>query len=404
LTSPSPTLRNRSFIFFTVTQYLGAFNDNVFKQIILLFAMVVLGGEDRQGTAAILFALPFIVFSGYAGQLAEMFRKSTIMRLAKIAELVIMLLAMLGFALQSENFLLFVLFLMGAQSAFFSPAKYGVIPELVEKKIMVDANGIVQMTTFLAIILGQAISGPLVDVLGKERIYLVGGFCSLVSLLGIVSVYFIRETEANKPQMKLSLNPISRIWLSLKEMAADKPLFLALFGGTYFWFAGALVQLTVNNYGYVLLGLDATGISILLVCLAGGIMMGCLVAGPLRRKIGGKALILTGGIGVIVAQSSLCFYHLPIQAIWCLLFAAGFSTGLYYIPLGTFIQTRPVLGKKAEILAAFGWVNFVGIFSAGILWKGFMAIGLASNNVWLIMASGLVLVMLVLYPHLDEIQ
>ncbi len=248
------------------------------------------------------------------------------------------------------------------------------------------------------------ISGPMVDVLGKEKIYLVGGFCSLVSLLGIISVYKIRVTEANKPEMRLHWNPFGRILLSLKEMAEDKPLLLALFGGTYFWFAGALVQLTANNYGHFLLKLDATGITILLVCLAAGIMVGCLVAGPLRRKIGGKALIMTGGIGVILAYCSLYFHQLPLQVIWFMLFLAGCSTGLYYIPLGTFMQTRPPLGKKAEILAAFGWVNFVGIFAAGVLWKGVIHFNIASNNVWLLLAGGLALVMLVLYPHLEKFK
>lgn len=400
--TPSTTLRTRPFTCFTLTQFFGAFNDNVFKQIILLFSLTYLA-VDRQGLATVLFALPFILFSGLAGQLSERYAKSTIMRLAKIGEAVIMALAVVGFYLQSEVFLLATLTLMGAQSAIFGPAKYGVIPELIHDDKMVDANGVVQMTTFLAIILGQALAGGLMDRY-QEDLYLGAMYCVVIAIIGIMAVYPMGVTQPNRPEITLEYNPFSRVWQSLKFMAKDKPLFMSLIAGSFFFYSGAMVQLTVNNYGINLLNLGPMGTSMMLVRLAVGIMIGCLAAGPLLHRISGKWTIFTGAVGVAITEFCLYFYQMPLGVIHWLLIGAGFFTGLYYVPIATFMQQRPPMGRKGEILAAYNFTNFIGILLGGVTWQILMTFEVPAYYVWWGLSGTLTLLLIIMFPQLKKIE
>ncbi len=402
MTQPASNLLNRSFCGFTLTQFFGAFNDNVFKQMILLFSLQILD-KDRQGIATIVFALPFILFSGHAGQLAERYAKSKIMQYSKLAELVIMLLGAVAFYMQDNNLLMATLFLMGAQSAYFGPSKYGVIPELIEDRILVNANGVIQMTTFLAIILGQAFAGWLLDEY-RTRLYMTGLYCSIIAVLGIVAVYMVRTTVANRPRLVPSWNPFEAVFVTLREMQADRPLFLALIAGCFFFFSGAMVTLMVNNYGTNLLDLTATGTSILLVLLAVGIMVGCLLAGPLQHRISGKWTIFIGGIGVALSEAALYFHHAPLPVIRGLLFTAGFFTGLYYVPIATFMQARPALGRKGEVLAAYNFTNFVAILLAGGCWQLLVYSNIPVQYAWLGLSGMLAALIVVMFPQLRRIE
>ena len=409
-TPPASTLKNKSFSAFIATQLLGAFNDNVFKQMMLLLAVggavAAAGdepGKDIQGIVMMVFTLPFLLFSGYAGQLSEIYAKTTIMRLSKIAELLIMVLGTLGFYWNNWTFLLVVLFLMGTQSAFFGPAKYGVIPELVEDKILVSANGVVQMTTIMAIILGIALGGWLKDLF-EGRLYMASFTCIFISLFGIASVYQISRREANRPEMRLDPNPMGRLWLSFKEIHADKPLLLALIAYTYFYFSGALVANTVNNYGLIILKLNNTQTSLLLVILSGGIMVGSLAAAPIQRRLGGKWTIFTGAIGVAIAEFFLTFYTFPLGLLRAFLFMAGAFSGLYFVPIAAFMQSRPPLGKKGEILAAVNFSNFAGIMVSAFLWQGLMALGFPSYYMWTLLSIGLAILLVIMFPQLKRID
>ena len=291
--SPSPKLAERSFGAFVGTQFLGAFNDNIFKQLILLLA---LSHGDIQGYAMIVFALPFICFSGYAGQLSEKYSKTAIMRASKIAEMVIMGIAAYGFYTQSISFLLISLFFMGAQSTYFSPAKFGVIPELVQDKVLVAANGVVQMTSFGAIILGTASAGFLKANLDGQLGY-AGLCCVGISVLGIIAVWIIVPRPANLPDQKFAMNPFSRVTFTLKEIAKDRPLLLAVIANAFFYFSGSLVIQIVNSYGINLLKLNELQVSMLLVTLTGGIMAGCLLSAVMQKRLGAKWTIFWGAVG-----------------------------------------------------------------------------------------------------------
>ena len=161
----------KSFHALVGTQFLGAFNDNLFKQLMLLLAASYLfQGRDLQGLAFAIFSLPFVLFSGIAGDLSERFSKRTIIVQMKVAEIAVLLLGVIAFVFLSWPFMLVVLFLMGMQSAIFGPSKYGVIPELIPAGRLLRANGMIAMTTFMAILLGQAFAGPLLDGFGEFEI------------------------------------------------------------------------------------------------------------------------------------------------------------------------------------------------------------------------------------------
>ncbi|CAM2066324.1 MFS transporter [Sulfidibacter corallicola] len=400
---PSHSLADRSFIAFTLTQYFGAFNDNVFKQLMLLLALT-LTQADQQGTAMIVFSAPFLIFSGFAGQLSEKFAKTTVMRGAKVGELVIMIMGCIGFYTANFPFLLFTLFLMGTQSAFFGPAKYGAIPELLETHLLVKANGVVQMTTFLAIILGIALAGFLKDIFA-DQLYVAGAFCILIALLGIGTVYLILPREANRPKLRISKDPFANITVSLRKIWTDKAMLFTVIAASFFWFSGGVVAQAVNNYGINLKGLDASGTSLLMVALSVGIMVGCLMCSPIQHRMGSKWTVLLGALFVALGEGLLYFHLLPLGAIYGLLFLAGLGSGLYYVPLAAYMQARPPMGEKGEILAAINFCNYIGIVGSGAVWMGLIYLKIPANMGLLLLSFALVLIMVPLYGqlgHLDE--
>jgi acyl-[acyl-carrier-protein]-phospholipid O-acyltransferase/long-chain-fatty-acid--[acyl-carrier-protein] ligase len=398
--APSPRLADRSFGAFVGTQFLGAFNDNIFKQLILLLA---LAHGDIQGYAMIVFALPFILFSGYAGQLSEKYSKTTIMRWSKIAEMVIMGIAAIGFYTGSITFLLASLFFMGAQSTYFSPAKFGIIPELVENRILVAANGVVQMTSFAAIILGTASAGFLKSKLGND-LGSAGLCCVGIAMIGIMAVWMIVPRQANRPELKFEMDPFGRVFQTLRVMAKDRPLFLAMIANTFFYFSGSLVIQIINNYGIKLLELDELQVSMLLVTLTGGIMIGCLLTAPIQRRLGTKWTIFWGAVGAAVVQAALVMHTIPLSGIRTLLLFAGIFSGIYFVPIATFLQARPPMGSKGEVLAATGFCSWVGILLSGVIWQGFVSIGVPANWGWLMLSGGLAILLATLFPQLRDLN
>lgn len=399
---PSNSLGNRSFLAFVATQYLGAFNDNVFKQVVLLMAVLVFPDQDMQGPAMIVFSLPFLLFSGYAGQLSEMHPKTTIMRLSKIAELVIMVLGVVGFFLGNFYFLLAVLFIMGMQSTFFGPSKFGIIPELVEDRLLVKANGVVSMTTFLAIILGSALAGFLKTRFADELHY-SGYVCIFIAVLGILAVYGIRAGVANRQDMTFTKHPFSRVFASLKKAVADRPLFIAIIAASFFWFSGGIAVQVVNNYGLILLELSPAGTSLLLVAMSFGIMLGCLAASPLQEWVGGPRTILIGAVGTAIAEFFLYFYQIPMSGIYGLLILTGICSGLYYVPIAAFMQARPPLGEKGEILAAVNFSNYIGIVLSGAVWWLLSSL-VDAHFGWWFLSGSLALMIVFMLPQLKRID
>ncbi|CAM2006923.1 MFS transporter [Acanthopleuribacter pedis] len=400
---PADKLGNISFIAFTLTQYLGAFNDNVFKQMMLFMALSI-SADDKQGVVMVIFSVPFLLFSGMAGLVSERFSKTTVMRASKVGEWVIMGLGALGFYLQSWELLLFTLFLMGTQSTFFGPAKYGAIPEIVQTSLLVKANGIVQMTTFLAIILGMAFAGILTDSL-KGQLWWAGVICMGISILGILTVYQIKPRQANRPDIPFGINPFGNMGRSLKKIWHDKPLLDTVIAASFFWFSGGIVTQAINNYGTRLLGLDERSTSFLLAALSAGIMLGCLLCSLIEKKLGSKRTIILGGVCVAVGEGLLYFTSMPMGMIYTSLLLAGIGSGLYYVPMAAYMQAKPPLGEKGEILGAINFCNYIGIVGSGLVWTALTKLDIPANWSLVGLALSLVVLIVVMLPqlgHLDE--
>jgi acyl-[acyl-carrier-protein]-phospholipid O-acyltransferase/long-chain-fatty-acid--[acyl-carrier-protein] ligase len=392
---PGPTttlLASRSFWGMTLTQFLGAFNDNVYKTtLMLLFVAVPTGvdaaGEaqtrDLQGEGTFLFALPFILFSGLAGYLSDRFNKRTVILLCKIAEVGIMAAGLGLFLFYGRGPMSFtmvaifsvVLFLMGTHSAFFGPGKYGILPELFRERDLPPANGIILMTTFLAIIFGVALAGKLKEWFEGE-LWVIGVICIGIALLGVGSALLVRSTPAVNPQLRFHWDML----LVPKDMRAvlakDVDLNLAVWMYSVFWMAAAIVQSAVISLGKLQLDVGDSYTTILVSMISIGIVIGSPLAGFISRGRFHTGVLKVGTWGLTLCLVLMALPGGPkrqllgyVGSVICLV-ALGIFTGLYAVPLQVFMQMRPPRELKGRMIATMNLLNFLGITLAGLLYAG----------------------------------
>lgn len=368
-------------------QFFGAFNDNLFKQLILfLAARVLFPGEDQQGLAFAVFALPFVIFSGIAGDLSERYSKRTIIVWMKVAEIALMALGALALESMSWGFMLFVLFLMGAQSAFFGPPKYGVIPEIVERDSLLKANGVVSMTTFLSLLLGQALAGPLLDSYG-DKLWISGTTCTVIAVVGTVFAYRIRPLPAVAPQTRINPNPFASVFQSMKELRNDPRIMPVLLLNSLFWFTGGVIQQAITGLGgaaYLNIGEDENiKLSFLMITLALSIMAGSISVPRLRKRLSLSQMVRIGawsmfGAMVLVTLITTAFAGTQTAYIGChvLLACLGFTGAFFAVPVQTFLQEAPPEGERGKAFAVNNFLNFLLIFMAGVFYLVAAKIGL----------------------------
>ena len=387
----------RGFWALIITQFQGAFNDNAFKLLICYFLLrASLGtGSDAQdealatqisSLAALLFAVPWILFPGYAGALADRFSKQKVTVWTKYWELLVMVVGFVAFRLGSTTLLWTMLFMMSMQSAFFSPAKYGILPEFLPEKKLSWANGMLQMFTFLAIILGTAAPGWLRDRLG-DRTYLAAVPLITLSFIGLMASRQITRPPAANPQQRIPLNPWSGIGKYLKLFLADRWLFLTMLGIAYFWFAGVMVQTNILRFGIIELDLaQDKHISFLLASLAAGIGIGSVASGYLSHGRIEPGLIPPGALGLAVFSGFLAWPGFNYTACLGLLFGLGFFAGFYVVPLNAVLQYRSPTDVKGGMIATNNFVCFAGMAAAsGLFWLSGEA-GLNSYHIFLVVA------------------
>ncbi|HBG60937.1 MAG: hypothetical protein A2Y03_10735 [Omnitrophica WOR_2 bacterium GWF2_38_59] len=363
---------SKSFKALMVTQFLGAFADNAFKIIISLFAMRILldtrAHAQFVSIVGALFIIPFIIVSPYAGYFADRFRKRDIIVLAKIAEIVIMILGFFALSSGSLVFMCIILFLMATQSAFFGPAKYGVLPELLDESELSKGNGFMQMWTFLAIILGTASGGQLITLFSVNVQY--SSFVLIfISVAGTISSLFISKGEAASTKTKFELNFIKDSFLSLKEIIRKKPLFHTLLSVAFFWFLGLVIQMNTIVYGKNILGLSDMKTSLLVVFASIGIGVGSALAGRLSGNKIEFGIVPLGAIGVTLSCLFLGEPNPSFAGAIIRLIILGLSAGFYIVPLNTFFQQKSPANKRGKYLALLNVTNSFGILLGSIfLW------------------------------------
>ena len=355
----------RGFWSLIITQFQGAFSDNLLKNLVVLTALGTgMSRSDEHSLAewiTALFSFPFIIFSMAGGYLADRYRKRTVMLGVKIFEVLVMLFTLVGFAVHNKGMLISGIFLMGTHSAFFGPSKYGSLPELLPERRLSWGNGILELGTFMAIILGTVAAGALAEKLGANQIG--SGFILLgLAAVGLVACLGITKISAADPAKKFQPNLVADLIGRLRPIRSDRPLVLALAGNVYFSFLGSLLILNLFFYGDAVLHVSKLHIGYLNVALALGIGFGSVAAGYLS---GGKieyGLVPLGTLGMSVVCVSLAFPGLSMAGAMARLALLGFFGGFFIVPISALLQHRPPREKKGEVLAAANLLSFVGVF------------------------------------------
>jgi acyl-[acyl-carrier-protein]-phospholipid O-acyltransferase/long-chain-fatty-acid--[acyl-carrier-protein] ligase len=385
----------KSFWFLIATQFQGAFSDNAYKNIVVLVAVstAVTAQQESQriSLAGTLFILPFLLFSMYGGFLADRFSKRSVTIYTKVAEVAIMLLATLELSRGHLSLAMGLLFLTGSQAAFFGPTKYGILPELLPEKRLSWGNGILEMTTFLSIILGTVAGAILVEHL-RGRLYLAGLILVALALVGTATSFGIGRLPAANPAARFRWNFVGEVWRYVREARKDRVLWLAVAGGAYFWFLGFLFQTNIVLYGKNILGLQESHIGYLLSAVALGIGLGSYAAGYLSGNKIEYGLIPLGSIGITVFSLVLGLGRWDFWHSAGLLALVGFSAGFFIVPLNALVQQRPDPSIKGGMIAMANLMTFVGMLAAaGLFWALTVPLRVAPHQVFLI-GGGLTLV------------
>ena len=372
------------------TQFQGAFSDMVYKTLLTFVAMNT-AADAVQGSARVseinaLFIIPFLLFSMYGGFLADRFGKRSVTAATKLLEVVVMLLATLAAWMGSLNLGMVALFLLGTQAALFGPTKYGILPELLPENKLSWGNGILEMTTFLSIILGTVVGGLLAESL-RGRLYVAGILLVGLAFAGIASSLSITWLAPADPKARFRWNFVGEMFRAVAIARKDRVLWLAVVGSVYFWFLGLLMQTNILFFGKNVLGVPEARIGYLLAALAVGIGLGSYVAGIVSGRKIEYGLIPLGSIGISAFLFTLA---LPGWKFWnaaALLAALGFSAGFFIVPLNALLQHRPASEVKGSVIAMANLMTFVGMLVAtGFYWVLSSLLHLTPLQVFLVSA------------------
>ncbi|HEX9078138.1 MAG TPA: MFS transporter, partial [Desulfuromonadaceae bacterium] len=376
-----------SFAYLNTAQFLGAMNDNILKLLIIYFLISSRGAEQASVVTALVgvaFALPFLLFSAPAGCLADRLAKSRVIVTVKVVEVCVTLVAVICFAMGWQWALYVVVFLMATHSAFFAPAKYGVIPELTTRDQLSHANGLLESFCYLAIIFGTGLASVLTQA-AEGRFWLAGLVCVFLALAGLWSARRLAPTMAADRERRVFFFP-SEILRTIMTIHNDRNLMLAMIGLAWFMFVGAFAQLNLIGYGMQEMGLTEAQSGYLFLAAALGIGGGSLLAAKLSGRDVEFGIVPLGAIGLTVAPLLLHSLPATLPSTLLILVFFGVSAGLFSLPLQTFIQFRAEPAKRGEVLAASSFVNWIGILlAAGLTW-------LLSGPLGLSAAQGLSLV------------
>ncbi|MFN0103993.1 MAG: MFS transporter [Bryobacteraceae bacterium] len=365
-------LRDRGFQSFLWTQFLGAFNDNVFKMIVSVAAVAYTAGDQAAGSQYLaltgaVFVLPFLLFAGWAGQLADRFSKSQVLIVTKSFEILTMILAL--FALQAANMpmLLAVLFLLAAQANFFSPAKYGILPELLPERDLSRANALLELTTFVAIVIGGGF-GTLLFEHWKRDQWKMGAFLISLAVIGSLISLGIPKVRPSPSKEPFHWNPFAEIVRGFGILGKNRPMALTVAGISFFWFIGGLVQLTLVVFvNHTLHGTESQ-IGLLVAALAIGIGAGSIAAGRISGDSIELGIVAPSGIAMGLAVCAVGTVATQTAAfLWLTL--AGFFGGMFIVPLNAFLQDEAAPAEKGRILATNNFANMIGvILASAVLW------------------------------------
>ncbi|MEZ6091064.1 MAG: MFS transporter [Pirellulaceae bacterium] len=380
-------LVKRGFLSLLAAQFFGAMNDNVLKM--LLTFMVIDGawagqlGDGGQGIVGICFTIPFILLSGYGGQIADRYSKREVTLWVKIAEIPIALIALTGFYFGNLWITLSSLVALTCQSSFFGPAKYGMIPELVDESDLSRANGTINMMTNIAVIVGTLLGGVVADRYSPQDPaipaiqWLPGASLVAIAVVGLIAAIFMPKLEPGDRSMKFDWNPFSTYIVSIREMSKSRFLMVMLAWG-YFYLLAGLALLILPEYTLVM-NIDRTEASVLLGVMGIAIGIGCAVAGLISGHQINVKLVPIGAAGLTVFFLLLAFVppslpnmkpmvRVALSNTAGFVLGAGFFAGFYIIPLQALLQKLSPNDERGRFLGTANAISFAFLTVASLLY------------------------------------
>jgi len=372
-------LRERRFLPFFLTQALGAFNDNVFKNalvILLAFLTAELSSADVNlytNLAAGLFILPFLLFSATSGQLSDKYDKARLAQLVKVLEIAIMLVAFVAFVAHSIPLLLAMLFMMGVHSTLFGPLKYGLLPQVLDERELVGGNGLIEMGTFLAILIGTILGSSLIRI-DNAGAWWVGAATVTIAVAGLLCALAMPKAAPVDPGLKINWNPFSETWNNLAHIRGDRAVFLSCLGISWFWFYGSIYFTQLPNYTKEVLGGDPGVYTLILALFSIGIAVGSILCEKLSGHKVEIGLVPFGSIGMTLFGADLYFAHPASSGQLGLGVAAMFGqphtlhvmidltlmaifSGFFIVPLFALVQSRSEPARRSRVIAANNILN-----------------------------------------------
>jgi acyl-[acyl-carrier-protein]-phospholipid O-acyltransferase/long-chain-fatty-acid--[acyl-carrier-protein] ligase len=368
---PAPASPAR-FGAYLYTQFCSAFNDNVHFFAISLFLTYTVSHtkEDAGRWQAILgaaFVAPFILFSPLAGTIADRYEKRTVLIWAKWTEVIPMTVSFISTFLPAPiqyYGLVLGIFLMETRSAFFSPPKYGILPEIVAPDRLVRANGILQMLTMVAIVSGEAIAGSLLHEIKMQATI---GCCLGMAVVGSLLATWIPAGDPGDRSRRLQLNPVGKIWSTLGQMKADRTLLLTAFTLSCFWMVSAIFRSNIPLFGKMVLEINEAKASRLMAFVSVGIGIGAALASVIKDPGKSMGIVLPGVAGMAVASILVGVLGHTFLGSGLLLGILGFFGGLYLVPQTTIYQARSPAAHRGEYLAVQNFLNYLFMLGAAFL-------------------------------------
>lgn len=429
MTNKEHPLKNKGFIALFCTQFLGALNDNIFKNalvVVLAFKSVQLWGLGTESLVALsggIFILPFFLFSALAGQFSDKFQKTKIIRIVKICEVLFMLLAAYGFYSHHFSLLMIVLFLMGLHSAFFGPLKYSIIPELLSEKDLVAGNAYVEVGTFLAILIGMILGGVAAQLPSPLGETIIVSSVIITALIGALSSFFVPIVPVADAQLVIPKNQLKQIWDMLKLTTPNKAVFNSILGISWFWFFGAgflslLPVLPKNSF-------HATE-SVFILFLAVftiGVAIGAIACSKLSFQRVEIGLVPWGSLGITLFLLDFAYvvstWPLPnpgdqLLTVWQFILQPGSMRvlfdlmmvsifgGIFTVPLYTVIQERSERRIRSRVVASNNIMNALFMVVSSLMLIGFYSMNLTLPQIIVIYAALNLLVSIYIYSVVPE--
>jgi acyl-[acyl-carrier-protein]-phospholipid O-acyltransferase/long-chain-fatty-acid--[acyl-carrier-protein] ligase len=402
-------LWSRRFLPLFLVQFLGAFNDNLFKNALVILVTYRAAAQQGIPTSVLvtlgvgIFIFPYFIFSATAGQLADGREKSRLIQWVKFAEIPIMALGALGLWIGNVWFLLFVLFLTGTQAAFFGPLKYGILPDHLAEDELIAGNGLIESTTFIAILAGTMAGGLL--VLAKGGIFLIGVFMLTVAVMGYVASRYIPPAPQAAPGLRVNPN----IWAETRAMmsyaAERRDVFLAILGIAWFWFLGSTFLAQFPNYAKAVIGGNEQVVTLFLVAFSVGIAVGSLMCNRLLKGVVSARFVPWAALAMTVFMIDLYFaMGLPATPPATFMGAAEYMAdftrvrvlldfaliavagGIYIVPLYAMVQERSLAAHRARTIASLNIIDSLFMVGSSVFAILLFALGLSVREVFLAVA------------------